>query len=334
MWYQVWRTYFQIPILLRLFLTVIFFMIAFGSLMHFIEPDTFITIFDGIWWAMITGSTVGYGDLVPATTLGRVITMVLILGGGGLLTFYMVSISRGAIKWEQDYQKGEISYYKDNHLIIVGWNERSKRLIEMIQEKMSDTSIVLVDESLRSDPVNSKYVHFIKGDPSRDETWQKANISQAKKIMITADQSYSEKEADIHTILLTITARGLHKTIPIFVEILTKDQQVNAERAGATEIICTNISTSTLFFHELTGHRHGDAFKYIMSFLAEQEFSIKQAHENWLGSDFLVITDHLKKEEELLLGVIRDNEMLMNPLSTDKVQKKDHLIIARKISHD
>ena len=40
-----------------------------------VEPDSFNTFFDAVYWATISLTTVGYGDIYPVTTLGRVITM-------------------------------------------------------------------------------------------------------------------------------------------------------------------------------------------------------------------------------------------------------------------
>lgn len=41
-----------------------------------VEPDTFDTFFDAVYWAAVSLTTVGYGDIYPVTTAGRVITMI------------------------------------------------------------------------------------------------------------------------------------------------------------------------------------------------------------------------------------------------------------------
>ena len=41
-----------------------------------VEPDSFNTFFDAVYWATISLTTVGYGDIYPITTLGRIITMI------------------------------------------------------------------------------------------------------------------------------------------------------------------------------------------------------------------------------------------------------------------
>lgn len=59
-----------------------FFVIVGGIAIHFAEGMSFS---DGIWWAFVTATTVGYGDISPATSLGRFIAMALMLVGIGLI---------------------------------------------------------------------------------------------------------------------------------------------------------------------------------------------------------------------------------------------------------
>ncbi|WP_054636199.1 potassium channel family protein [Thalassobacillus sp. C254] len=75
-------------LLTRLFLVIGIIIISISWLMHRLEPHTFPTYFDAVWWAIVSASTVGYGDLVPDSTIGRVIAIILILFGIGFVTFF------------------------------------------------------------------------------------------------------------------------------------------------------------------------------------------------------------------------------------------------------
>ncbi len=79
--------YFRMPTAVRLLLSIFVLMFLFGLVIHLVEPNQFPSIFDGVWWAFITGATVGYGDYVPLTIPGRIIGILLLLSGGGMLTF-------------------------------------------------------------------------------------------------------------------------------------------------------------------------------------------------------------------------------------------------------
>jgi voltage-gated potassium channel len=56
-----------------------------ATAMHIVEgsvqPDKFGTIPDAMWWAIVTLSTIGYGDVVPSTALGRAVASVTIVAG-------------------------------------------------------------------------------------------------------------------------------------------------------------------------------------------------------------------------------------------------------------
>jgi voltage-gated potassium channel len=70
------------------FLALILIYIAAAGIYHFeheAQPDRFTSIFDSLWWAICTLTTVGYGDVYPITAGGRVFTCMVLLIGLGII---------------------------------------------------------------------------------------------------------------------------------------------------------------------------------------------------------------------------------------------------------
>jgi voltage-gated potassium channel len=61
--------------------------VVFGVVERLVNPDTFGNVWLAMWWALQTVTTVGYGDVVPGNTAGKVIAAFLMLGG---LSLYAV----------------------------------------------------------------------------------------------------------------------------------------------------------------------------------------------------------------------------------------------------
>ena len=69
-----------------------------GVLMHFTDEKTYPNIGDGLWWAIQTVTTVGYGDLVPASTAGRLVAALVMVVGIGFLTVITAAITSAFIE--------------------------------------------------------------------------------------------------------------------------------------------------------------------------------------------------------------------------------------------
>lgn len=318
--------YFRVPLVIRLLLAVFIIMLFFGTVIHFIEPKQFPSIFDGVWWAFVTGATVGYGDFIPLTTFGKIVGILLILTGGGFLAFYITSLSTATIKHEKDLELGKIAYKRTDHLIVIGWNERARQVIQLFIEVNPHVKIVLIDHSLKHITFQQYPVHFIHGDAADDEVLKKANVAQADRVLITADVAKKERQADNDTILTTVAIRGNNKDIQIVAEILSKSQIENALRAGASTIIRTNDFMSALFFHELSHTKTATPFEDIIQILSKQQFFHTILPKEIEGRSFSVASGHFLKKQHLLLGLIRDEQYKINP-STDFILKQGDILV-------
>jgi len=108
-----------------------------GLLISGIDP-AFETPLDGLWWAWVTVTTVGYGDLVPATTEGRLFGSVLILMG--IAMFSMLTASFSVFFIEQDER--ELSEKEERNLERIEGLEIKLANIE----KQLDKTVSLLSE--------------------------------------------------------------------------------------------------------------------------------------------------------------------------------------------
>jgi len=73
-----------------------------------LDHGDFHSYWDGIWWAICTVTTVGYGDLYPTTTGGRVIAILLMIVGIGFVSVLTAAIASRFVKVDSDEESKEI----------------------------------------------------------------------------------------------------------------------------------------------------------------------------------------------------------------------------------
>jgi voltage-gated potassium channel len=324
---QIYLGFIRLPLLLRTFLIALSSITMFGILIHFLEPKNFPTIFDGIWWAIITTSTVGYGDYVPHTIIGKISGILLIITSAGFLSSFFVALATTAATKQNDLFEGKANFKGTDHFIIIGWNERSREIIHSLLNTKNKVSIALVDETLSNHPLPHKSVHFIQGRPNLDEVLLKANISNAKKVIITADQNKDEHQADMNTILTLLAVKGLNPQIESIVEILTHEQIANANRAGADEIIQTNILTSFVMLQSITSQDMVTSFLDLLYQLTEKKLIYQDPDTQEIEKDYTTVAIRFLNEGRILLGVKRGGATILNPPRPFLIEKNDQLII-------
>jgi voltage-gated potassium channel len=79
--------------------------VGFGVVERIVDHKTFHTVWLGMWWAVETITTVGYGDIVPTQTAGKVIAAFLMIGGLSLLSVITAAITSGFVSRAQNQQR-------------------------------------------------------------------------------------------------------------------------------------------------------------------------------------------------------------------------------------
>jgi voltage-gated potassium channel len=314
------------PLVIRFLLIACFTMILFGVIVHLIEPENFPTIFDGVWWAIVTASTVGFGDYTPKTIPGRITGMLLILIGASLLTIYFANLTTEAVTRHNEFLEGKRVFKGMGHLIIVGWNERSRDVISSITKQDHGAQIVLIDETLEQRPRNLEAVHFIKGRANSDNTLMQANITQATGVVITADQNKDELQADMHTILTLLAIKGINPSIKCIAEILTTDQVSNARRAGADKIIQANMLLSSVLLKSIFSPAIAVSLKKLIN-VRDNWLETIPISEELVGTFFKDASKNIFLKNNIVIGLIRGEDTYINPPHDFQLEKGDQLLV-------
>jgi voltage-gated potassium channel len=75
--------------------------VVFGIVERLVDPDTFDTVWLGMWWGVQTVTTVGYGDVVPGDVAGKVIATFLMFGGLSLFAVVTGAITSSFVAQAQ-----------------------------------------------------------------------------------------------------------------------------------------------------------------------------------------------------------------------------------------
>jgi voltage-gated potassium channel len=141
-----------------------------------------------IYFYVVTATTVGYGDMSPATSVGRIASLLVVIPGS-IAIFTAVlgkAITDVGTIWSRRMNGyGDFSE-REGHTIILGWQgARTRRLIELLVADHEDgEKIILVDKSLEQNPMPA-VLDYVRSDAlSTPGGLQRAGIGKAARVII------------------------------------------------------------------------------------------------------------------------------------------------------
>lgn len=323
-YFRRFKTQIDPKLLLRMFfLGAIIFLIS-ALVVFNIEPEgQFANLNDAIWWAVVTATTVGYGDFYPVTIGGRILAALLMVLGIGLFGGITATITDLFIKIEKRRELGQLTADYEGHIIICGWCDKTTEIIsQILNENMENKQIVLVADLERDPFPDNNLVHFVKGEIDNREILEKANVQEARTAIIM-----NEDNNDATTVLSALTVNSLNPTIYSIAEISKEENRLHLDNAGVNEIVVNNNINSRLMVRTALYHGTSEIFNELLTNKVGNEIYMLAADKEYMNKTFSEVFIFFKQEKRAtLLGLKRGGEILLNPENSELITAEDSLI--------
>lgn len=278
---------------------------------------------DALYMTVITVSTVGYGEIMPLSNLGRVFTMLLIICSIGLVAYYITLATRLILdgEWTRNYRLyKQYNQMKkmENHVIICGYGRNGRQACEVLRQN-GVTYTVIEQGSPGSGTIDEDHDTLILyGDATRDEILLEAGILHAKALI-------SSLPDDASNLFVVLTARQLNPAITIISRASYESSVNKLKIAGADNVIMPDKLGGG---HMATLVLIPDVHEFISLLTTQhnEQFMVTEFHVT--KSVVLKDLDLWQKTGSTILGVKQPGgRYLRNPVPDYQVNPEERLIV-------
>ncbi|MDO9577928.1 MAG: ion channel [Candidatus Cloacimonadales bacterium] len=294
-------------------------------------------LFDAIWWALVTITTVGYGDLVPVTFWGRIIGIVFIFLGFTIFSAFTAFIASSFIDKKIKERKGLNKIRGRNHVLICGWNKSAQKILDFMNKRDPATSpsIVLVNELEEGDftSIQNRYpdlqLGFIRGDFTNQEILAQGNAKEAKHIILLFDESKANiPPSDERTIIAAHNLTYLKLKGKISIQLHDEKYLSALRRQNIQNIIIYDDLGGNLLGYSTVNPTVPDFLQAILKNEEGKSFKEVDIPSEFVDKPYKELCFHMKEVHNyLILGVVSTKP----EVSIDQILSEDASSIDRFI---
>ncbi|MFT5456758.1 MAG: voltage-gated potassium channel [Myxococcota bacterium] len=298
------------------------------------------TVGDGVWWAIVTLTTVGYGDLTPVTGLGKVVAGVVMVSGMVFLALFAGIVSQSLMSTVLTLRAEQfrMSSYV-NHIVVCGYEPGARMLLDTLATELDleRTPVVLFAPEARPDNVPPEYL-WVQGDPTKESELEKARVAWARAVLIIGRRSLLPPQSDANTILIAFTIRRYmkrhavatkrHRILWLVAEILDAENVEHARTAGANEVIETTRIGFSLVAHAIDMPGTASVMGGLADVNGHSVYVGRAPSELALPATYAEVSRHLKEHYQILLLGMRTGpvDQVVNPPESTMVTPRHELV--------
>ncbi|KND44064.1 MULTISPECIES: potassium channel family protein [Streptomyces] len=281
------------------------------------NSDGSVDLLDAFYYATVTLSTTGYGDITPVSDAARftnifvitplrVLFLIILVG-----TTLEVLTERTREEWRENRWRAALR----EHTVVVGWGTKGRSAIQTVcATGLKKEQVVVVDPSSKViEAATAEGYTGVIGDATRSDVLLRAEAQKARQIIISTAR-------DDTAVLVTLTARQLNRQAKIVAAVREEENAPLLKQSGADVVITSASAAGRLLGLSVLSPAAG----MVMEDLIQQGSGLDIAERPVIKAE---VGRGVRETEDLVVSVLRGHRVLgYDDPSIGELQLTDRLI--------
>ncbi|MCL2533067.1 MAG: potassium channel family protein [Nocardiaceae bacterium] len=282
------------------------------------------SLLDCVYYATVSLSTTGYGDITPITPEARLVNVVLITPLRIFFLIVLVGTTLSALT-ESSRQAFKIQRWRHrvrNHTVVVGFGTKGRTAIDaMLGDGISPSDIVVVDtDQVVLDTAAGMGLVTVLGSATKSDVLRLAGVQNAASIIVAANR-------DDTAVLVTLTARELAPKAKIVAAIRETDNAHLLRQSGADSVVVSSETAGRLLGIARTTPSVVEMVEDLLTPEAGFAIAEREVEPEEVGGSPRHLSD-------IVLGVVRDGRLLrVGSPEVDAVEADDLLLYIKRVAN-
>lgn len=285
------------------------------------SADDSVTLLDAFYYATVSLSTTGYGDIAPVTPSARLVNIFVITPLRVLFLIVLVGTTL-AVLTERSRQALKIQRWRRtvrNHTVVVGYGTKGRTAIDaMLGDGVQPADIVVVDtDAVSLEAASTAGLVTVHGSATQSDVLRLAGVQNASSVIVATNR-------DDTAVLVTLTARELTKKAKIVASIRESENTHLLRQSGADSVVVSSETTGRLLGIATTTPSVVEMMEDLLT--PEHGFAVaeREVEPGEVGGSPRHLSD-------IVLGVVRAGELVrVGEPEVDALESGDKLLYIRR----
>ncbi len=292
----------------------------------------FQTMGDAVWWSFVTITTVGYGDKVPTTDLGRVLAVFLMLAAIVSIALPSGVLASAMTQKFIAIREGKLSMKKfKNHIVICGWNNSAEQLMKELHKNTEKEKWDIVAVTLKPmSEVDAPNVIVKQGDFTKEPVLNDVNVKDAQYVIVVSEElrGISDESIDARSFLVCNLIYNINPDVYMIAQLLnTENEKILKKTVPHIETIISDDITGGLLSSSIVSP---GTSRLVNNLISHNQDNIIKVPLNKLKGTFNSFKDLLAYCRQpaynwLPLAVEKDGELFVNPKDDFPLQGEEFM---------